>query len=343
MHQQSYIPVYQRLFDFYKQKIISQEYEPGMRIDSITRIMDRHSVSRETAKLVLQKLRDEGLIFVKAGKGSFVNPLMETRPVWGAVVPFYSSNVEDLMNYLRSEAEKRQREFNYYFDYNRPDEEMRLVGNMIREAYEAIFIVPNHDESKTSEFYRRLIAGRTNVILIDNTMAGSYFKYVVQSYDLGVKRALEYLAAGREGNFLLVKNETWKSFSLLNEHIERTFRNLCETIYTNRKSFVISSLKELSRQNLVKWNTVGILSCSDVDSARIMGRLAHWDVHVPKDISLVCYGNTELTQFFTPAISAIDCSYPQMASIAAQLVDKGRKCSPFEQHIIQPQLIIRET
>ena len=69
MNSLSFVPIYKRLTDFYKSKIINQEYFPEQRIDSITRIMERHSVSRETAKLVLKKLIDEGLIISKAGKG----------------------------------------------------------------------------------------------------------------------------------------------------------------------------------------------------------------------------------------------------------------------------------
>ncbi len=65
-------PLYQKLFILYGEAILTQEFAPGTRIDSITEIMKKHGVSRETAKLVLKKLSAEGLIIQKAGKGSFV-------------------------------------------------------------------------------------------------------------------------------------------------------------------------------------------------------------------------------------------------------------------------------
>jgi len=66
------ICIYKKLFDHYKSKIVNQEIKPGHQIDSITRIMQRHRVSRETSKLVLKMLIPKKLIISRAGKGSFV-------------------------------------------------------------------------------------------------------------------------------------------------------------------------------------------------------------------------------------------------------------------------------
>ncbi len=87
-------PLYKSLFEYYKDKIIVQEYSPGQQVDSINKIMQRHNVSRETAKLVLKMLADEKLVYSKAGKGSFVVPFVQTKKEWGMVIPFYSSNIK---------------------------------------------------------------------------------------------------------------------------------------------------------------------------------------------------------------------------------------------------------
>ncbi|MFW6370074.1 MAG: winged helix-turn-helix domain-containing protein, partial [Bacteroidota bacterium] len=92
MNSLSYIPLYQRLFNYYKQRIVSQDLRAGQKIDSINRMMERHQVSRETAKLVLKKLNNEGLIVTRAGKGSFVTQTTAPKKIWGIVLPFYSSN-----------------------------------------------------------------------------------------------------------------------------------------------------------------------------------------------------------------------------------------------------------
>jgi len=64
----SFVPIYRKLFEHYKGRIISQEIKPGHQIDSINRIMQRHGVSRETSKLVLKMLADEKLVIFGALK-----------------------------------------------------------------------------------------------------------------------------------------------------------------------------------------------------------------------------------------------------------------------------------
>src|SRR5512133_245077 len=102
----SFIPLYRKLFDYYKGRIVAQEIKPGHQMDSITRIMQKHKVSRETAKMVLKMLINERLIISRAGKGSYVTPLADTKKIWGMVLPFYSSNMEQLINFLGDEAQK---------------------------------------------------------------------------------------------------------------------------------------------------------------------------------------------------------------------------------------------
>jgi DNA-binding GntR family transcriptional regulator len=123
----SFIPLYQKLYDFYSEAILAQRSHPGARIDSINEIQKKHNVSRETAKLVLKKLSAGGFIIQKAGKGSFVAPFGPRLPVWGVVVPFFSAHVENMIQELGVEAEKTGRRIEHYVDYNGWEEETRLV------------------------------------------------------------------------------------------------------------------------------------------------------------------------------------------------------------------------
>ena len=343
MQKEFFIPVYQRLTDYYKQRIVSQEYLPDQRIDSITRIMDRHNVSRETAKLVLKRLINEGLVVSKAGKGTFISSPKSIKKVWGMIVPFYSSNIEQLIGFLQEEAKIRGCELVYYFDYNNAEDEKQLVSTMIFEGYEAIIVVPNYNEMTTAEFYRKLIPGNTKVLLIDNTMAGSYFRYVIQSYDLGVKRALDYLTQRGSGNLLLVKNEIWKGRNLLYELMENTIRTLIEERHPGKKLSVIVRVSDLDIKYLKDNFVSGILCCLDTDAIRVVGRLKQWNINIPQQVSVVSYGDTELTKFFDPPITSIDCKYEEMARQTALLIDQDPERIFTEQYIIQPELVIRNT
>lgn len=342
MQNEQAIPIYKKLTDFYRDRILNQELAPGHRIDSINRIMERHHVSRETAKAVQERLRKEKLIVSIPGKGSFITSQAPIRKVWGFITPAFNSNIENLILNLESEAARKSARLIHFLTYNDPHEEQKLVGSMIREGYEAVIVVPNSNEMLTADFYRQLITGQTKVILTDHTMAGSWFRYAIQSYDLGVRRATEYLGTRNEGNLMLVKNDVWKGRDLLNELIEQSFREIAALKLPERKVIVVSNARGLSREILMSESVGGVLCCSDIDAVKVLGRMKNWNIRIPDQISLVCYGNTELTEFFEPAITVIDACYREMAEHTARLIEND---SPgiIKQFVIQPKLIIRNT
>ena len=240
------------------------------------------------------------------------------------------------------EAAKKGRKIRYFLHYNEPEEEIRLVGNMLRQGYEAVIVVPNYDESLTANFYRNLNQGNSVVVLVDNTMGGSFFNYVIQSYDLGVKRAITYLISRNDKNLLFVKNETWRGRNLVYELMEQSMQMFIDQQAPERKLYVISGLSDFS-QEFIKTNNIGGILCStDVDSLKVTGRLSRWGIKMPDQISVVSYGNTELTQSANPPVTAVDCNYEEMARLTASLIfDRSTKIT--KQHVIQPVLITRQT
>lgn len=337
-----HIPLYKRITDYYSRRIYQQEFAPGAPIDSIHKIMDRHLVSRETAKLVHKNLVDKGLVVAVQGKGTFVNVQHVRENAWGVVVPFLSSNIEHLIALLCEAARGAHCNLKYFLHYNNPEEEMRITSEMILAGYEAIIVVPNYDESRTADYYRRIVTGNSKLILADNTMAGSYFNYVIQSYDLGVKRAFDYLVSRQDGNFLLLGTETWKGQHLVVELIENTLRMLIQENVPGRRLHVRNDVQQIE-PGYIRDNQIGcILSLQDIEAVKILGRIRHWGMKIPGDISLVSYGNTELTEFFRPAITVIDCNYRKMAEgIAAQI--SGKVDREIRQMVISPEIVTRST
>jgi len=339
---QGHIPIYKKLTEYYRKKIITQELKPGNKMDSITRIMSRHKVSRETAKRVLNNLLNEKLVVSQVGRGTFINFQTSIVKTWGMVVPFYTSIIEQLISKVNIEATKTGRKLQYFLHYNNPEEEMRTVGQLIQKGFEAVIIVPNYDESKTGGFYRELSSGNTKIILADNTMAGSYFKYAIQSYDLGVKRAVDYMTKEKVGNYLFLSNERWQGKNLVFDLMKQTFEIILDMKFISSKLFVSANINDLSKEFFEQNNIKGVLTIQDSLAIRMIGRLKKWGFNVPKDINLVCYGNTELTEYYSPAISVIDCKYDLMAECIASLInDEGN--NGVDQLVIQPELIIRES
>jgi len=76
------VPLYQQLYDILRGMIIRQEWEPGDMLPPEPELCERYSVSRTTVRQVMAKLVDEGLIYRRRGRGTFVaHPTLEKAMV----------------------------------------------------------------------------------------------------------------------------------------------------------------------------------------------------------------------------------------------------------------------
>ena len=72
LNRESAIPLYIQLADIIRRKIQSGEWKPDQKIPSENEINQLYGLSRMTARQVLARLVDEGLLFRIQGKGTFV-------------------------------------------------------------------------------------------------------------------------------------------------------------------------------------------------------------------------------------------------------------------------------
>jgi DNA-binding LacI/PurR family transcriptional regulator len=341
----TFTPLYQHLFEHYRDAIIEQKLNPGQQIHSIHEIQQIHNVSRETAKLVLKMLARQGLIIQKPGKGSFVVDHRPTKALWGVIVPFYSIQYENLIEKISAHAARIGRTVRHFVDYNDWKRETRLVGTLLTEGYEAIIIVPTSDESYTAEFYRHLSPQGTYITLVDHTMAGSFFSYIIQSYDLGVERAVQYLLEKTDRTHTFVRNELWSGRNMVQELMEARFCQSIRSSSPRPDPLVADRVSQIDEEYITANDIGGIFCCDDTDALRIAGRLIRQGIAVGSDIHLVSYGNTDIAAFFTPAITSVDPHNDEMAERVSRIIEnhiQGEDTS-LCQYIVQPELIVRET
>jgi DNA-binding LacI/PurR family transcriptional regulator len=342
----SHSPVYQRLFDRYRDDILAFRIAPGARIDSIVEMQQKYQVGRETAKRVLGMLAAEGYIVQRRGKGSFVADQRPRQKVLGLVLPHYAMQYEELLFELSSRVQALGRAFHHCCHYNDFHEEVRLVGKMLHGRYEAVAVIPTLDESQTWKgFYSKLPLVESSVVLLNHTMTSNDFRYVIQSYDLGVTRALLYMLAQKPGTLVFIENEMWPGRNMVLELMRGTYLEIMRTRRPGDEPLVLARAAAVDWRSLRARGVTGIFCCDDLCAAQTIGRLKEQGARVPEDLHVVSYGNTELARFFTPAISSVDPHNAEMAAVLCQLLyapgDDPAKA--FRQHVIQPDLVIRGT
>jgi DNA-binding LacI/PurR family transcriptional regulator len=303
-------------------------------------MMQIQGISRETAKTVLKRLATEGYIIQKPGKGSFVADLGPKQKKWALILPHYCAQYEELLFYLHTHARGLERAMEHFIGHDSWQEEIRLVGECIDQRYEAVIVAPTLDESQTADFYRTVSPRQTHLSLIDHTMAGSFFSYVIQSYDLGVQRALRYLVERSDKTLVFVRNRIRGGRNLLRELMEATFASSCQ-----REILFVDHADEVDREWIEQHRVGGFFCCDDADAIRIIGRCREQGMAFEQECALVSYGNTYLARYFTPRISAIDPHNEEIARRTVEILQRriDAQDTSFCQYIVQPTLVVRET
>ena len=340
---QSATPVYRRLFDRYRDDILHFRLRPGERIDSIAELQVKHGIGRETAKRVLGMLAETGLVVQQRGRGTFVADVRPHEQVWGLVLPFYSPAYEHLVLELTRLAEAHGRALRHFCSYNRYESEIELVGRLLQERCEAVLVIPTLDESRAwSAFYADLPAWESPVVLVDHTMTSNDFRFVVQSYDLGVTRAFQYLMDRGTGAVAFVENELWPGRNMVLELMRGTFLELARTRRPDTEPMILRGASALNAKALLDQGVTGVFCCDDTSAIRMIGQLGEAGIKVPEDIHVASYGNTDLARFFTPAITSVDPHHEEMAAHLCELLLHGDHM-PIRQYVVQPELVVRAT
>ncbi|MET7749319.1 GntR family transcriptional regulator [Micromonospora sp. NPDC005367] len=119
-------PLYQQLASMLRQQIQGGELVPGDRFPTEGELSDRYSISRNTVRLALDVLRNEGLIVSRRGRGSFVRSEPPMR--------YYASLTGSRRK--RLEADRRRDTFS---------QQIEAQGKTARQV-STVEVVPANDE-----------------------------------------------------------------------------------------------------------------------------------------------------------------------------------------------------
>lgn len=346
-HADPMLPTYRRLYEHYRQQILTYQLQPGERMASINEVRAEHGVGRETAKRVLSLLAEDGYVVLRRGRGTFVAERRACLRALGLLLPHYSLQYEELIRELSRFTAAAGRAFHHFCHYNNYEEEIRIAAKMLREGYEAVAVIPSLDESRAwRHFYSKLQAERSKVIWLDHTMSSNSFDYVVQSYDLGVTRAMGYLMRQKSGNIAFVENEMWPGRNMVLELMRGTYLEVLRRQRPQSEPTIYSRPSCIDAAHVFERGLTGVFCCDDIGAMQVVGRLKAGGVRVPEDVNVVGYGNTELGRLFTPPVSTVDPCTAQMALTLCQMLfaaDGEPGDGVCKQHVVQPLFVARET
>jgi DNA-binding LacI/PurR family transcriptional regulator len=167
---------------------------------------------------------------------------------------------------------------------------------------------------------------------------------VVQSYDLGVVRALTYLMEQKAGGVAFVENEVWAGRNMVLELMRETYLDLMARKRPGFGPLILPRARGVDAAEFRRLGITGIFCCDDFSAIQVIGRMKEQGMEVPRDYNLVSYGNTDIGRYFTPPITSVDPRNAEMAEkVAAMLNPASNTAGELCQHIVHPELVVRGT
>ncbi len=176
-------PLYQVIFEHYKEKIVSGELNPGDQLPTEMKIAKDFSVSRITATRALKELELSNYIHRIQGSGSYVNEQdwkkedsnkinKNTPSIISLVLPFNrNKSSADLLSGIENITKKNNYFVTFHNYTNNPIKEKKIINQIVSSGSHGIIFYPS-ETPQNMNLYSKLIIDNFPVVLIDRTIPG---------------------------------------------------------------------------------------------------------------------------------------------------------------------------
>lgn len=197
-------PMYLKIFEDYKARIISGELKPNDRLPSETELSSNYNVSRITTKRSMEELMRAGLIYRRQGSGTFVSKkmtvgkrdmeTMNSKGICGLCIPFGSplgrsvDLIRGTSDYLRRKGYLLSVQISD-FDANK---EREILRDFFGHGVLGLIIYPLFDRVNL-DVLNELSLDNMPIVTVDKYIDGLPIRSVVSDNYNGAKAAVDYL------------------------------------------------------------------------------------------------------------------------------------------------------
>ncbi|MRN54668.1 GntR family transcriptional regulator [Paenibacillus monticola] len=188
-------PMYEKIFDEVKQRIVTKEYELGERVPSEKELAEAFHVSRITSKKALEMLAAERLIVRKPGRGSFVaDPVIdyleaeassainsgeltsatinhEEKTIGLIITDFGNSYGTGLIYGMEQAARDNDCFLVLRRTFGIPENEEQSILKLLNLGVDGLIVFPAQGEYFNAEILK-LVIGRFPLVLVDRHLKG---------------------------------------------------------------------------------------------------------------------------------------------------------------------------
>lgn len=339
---------FRHAYDDLRMKITGNIFLPDAVLPSESELMRQYQITRYTARKVLARLEEDGLIYKRQGKGSFVKPLSfsyankrtskKILVIASRAEQFYFLKcINGIENALAQTGYKLTIRLSNFSAV----EEAILLEEAFAEDYAGLLIFPSESAYiYTNTFwYRRIALSRTPCIFLGNTIPFVDIDSVVTDDYLGGKLAAECFLKNGHSAFVCVMNrEEYSGCMRYSGFLEGLYLHGLSASSCRIQWYSHAGEAELFRgdngeQILSLAKEASAFFCfNDAVALALCAFLAEKGLSVPDDVSLIGYDDSYICSLTPVPLTSLHQDPDQIGYTAAQnllkkIADPGFQCS----------------
>lgn len=326
----------------------------GVSITTVSRVINNNYPVNEDTKKKVQKVIDalefrpnllaRSLIQDKSQTIGVLTPSIENL--------FFSQVIKGIDQYVKQQ-DYRSFLCNTEGD---PKEERDMLDSLMNRNVDGIVVIDPRTENITSGYYEN-ISKQLPLVLINGYNNGIQCNFVLNDDVTGTLEALRYLKEQGYKRIGLLRGKQSHSYDLK----EKVFREFYESealVFQEEFILHIEASNTLETVNLAKEGVLrhfetcelpcdALLCCNDFMAVGALNAARAKGLSVPKDLSIIGFDNTIVSQITEPPLSTVDHHMSELGDTAArrmvELIDEGNKPSNYKKISVATKLIIRNS
>lgn len=333
------IPLYQRIFDSYYNKIITGQYKEGEQIHTEKEIMEIFFVSRITAKTAVDMLAERGLVTRIPGKGTFVTKTPKIRKLdkENKLIGIILCDIDysfgfDMLKGIEDEARKRNLHILFRRTFESFELENEAVTQMVQLGVNGIIVQTVHGETYSDEILKLFLNGLP-IVLVDRHMDKTKVPFVTtNNYQSSANMAHLLIKNGyRNISFITASpdrtstlNDRYRGFksAIKNDRTPDLLTLVTPEIRERTKNQINLDIKAIER-HLSDNPKIDCVFAAELYVAELTEiAIKRLGLKIPDDIGLVCFDTDESKHNGNFTFTHIKQQQHLMGSVAVEVIDE---------------------
>ena len=350
------VPKYQEIADWLKENIRTGAFKSGDKLISEPSLCEKFGISRHTARSAIAILEKEGLVARKQGSGTYVNHFIAGagRKKIGILLtyaddyifPAIVSGIEEVLSeqghsmslsLTRNKVENERNQLLSFLSDN--------IDGLIVEAVKSALPSPNLDIYK--EFTARTIPS----VFINTYHNKLDCNYIINNDVAGGRLAARHLIEnGHKRIGGIFKHDDIQGSFRYKGFVKELYEHKLQLSENNIIWYSTETLDNLFCHDQFKLllnrleGASGVICYNDQVSVRLIQACTQAGLHVPRDLSVVSFDNSNLSSIASVPLSSITHPGPVMGRLAAgSLLNSINNPGQSIHHIFDPQLVVRNS